>query len=95
MGECICSGCANLKSILAEDSEEVQYTCVYGFPSEACDTCEAGECSETCEHFSPEPEEDQPRTVKCKGCGKELQKVFNENTEGDVFCINCYLETNK
>lgn len=91
MGECICNSCLNLKSVIQDESEIMEYTCKFGLPSEQCSDCHEEDCNVTCANYKLDREDEELKLVKCKGCGKELEKVFNEDTDGDVFCIKCYL----
>jgi hypothetical protein len=89
MGECICSSCINLKSILEDDGQTIEYKCEFGFPSDKCVNCEGDDCSEICSNYKIE--EEDAETVTCKGCGKELSKAFKDDSGGEVFCVECYL----
>jgi hypothetical protein len=90
MDECICSNCNHLKGVIGENGEVGEYTCKYGFPSEECGECEGSSCDITCQHFA-EDEEDRLSTVKCSKCGKDLSKVAGDDAEGEVYCMECYL----
>jgi hypothetical protein len=90
MNECICSSCKNLKSIIEVESGPDQFECEFGFPSENCEGCEGNECNETCINYINDENEDTV-IIKCKNCGKDLEKTFNDDTDGDVYCVNCYL----
>lgn len=92
MGDCICSGCKNLKRVIDEDSEEEVYKCEFGYPSDRCEECEEEECDITCSRYEEESDEEDFIVVSCKGCGKELKKAYQDADEGDVFCIDCYLK---
>jgi len=92
MGECICNSCRNLQNIIGDEGEVGESACKFGFPSDSCQNCTGGECSESCSHFEADDENAVPQTVKCMNCGKELKKVFNDNDFGDVFCFECYLK---
>jgi len=92
MGECICSSCVNLKSVIDDDGEMGEYQCAYGFPSDNCEDCDELRCDAECVHYECDEQNDLPETVSCKGCGKKLEKVFNEDTEGDIFCVECYMK---
>lgn len=92
MGECICSSCINLKSVFGENGEVTEYTCTFGFPSDKCEDCEGGECSEKCGNYRPDSEDIKTEAIACKSCGKELTMVVKDDPEGNVFCIDCYLK---
>lgn len=92
MTQCICSGCTNLKSVLNEQGVIELYECEFGFPSEACENCEEEECDLTCIHYSSDSDKVQPRILKCKGCGRELEQVCRDGEEGEVYCVDCYLK---
>jgi hypothetical protein len=92
MDICICNSCDNLKSVLAEDGQVHEYSCEFGFPSENCTDCDEETCNETCLNYMVENEETELKTVYCKVCGKKLEQVLNEETDGDIYCIDCYLK---
>ncbi|MDP4094526.1 MAG: hypothetical protein Q8920_14345 [Bacillota bacterium] len=92
MGECICSNCKNLKGIINEEGAVEEYECKFGFPSENCADCEAGECDITCGNFIADDEEIVTTELKCHGCGKAIQQVCGNNEDGEVYCIDCYLK---
>lgn len=91
MSECICESCKNLKGIIGESGEISEYECKCGFPSDQCEDCEALECDAVCSSYECIDEEDMPRTVKCMKCGKELTQVVTDETEGEIYCVQCYL----
>lgn len=100
MQECICTRCKNLKSVstpslelnddLDTNSTEILYECEFGYPDEQCIDCEVDACELTCEHFVPETTSAPIKIGHCASCGKELQLIQNED-DGDVFCIDCFL----
>ena len=78
-----------------DDSGAVsEYECSYGFPSEDCEGCDGDgdDCQLACEHFIIDAEEDMYVTVICSSCGKELTQSGNDNSEGKVYCIDCFLK---
>lgn len=91
MRECICSSCKNLKGVANEDGVVEVFECTYGYPSENCSECESGECDEACENYIPDEEPSPIVTVRCSVCGKELTQMCSNEEEGDVKCIECYL----
>lgn len=92
MGECICNSCMNLKKLVNEEANQVDYICEFGFPSENCEDCEGEECNVTeCSHYIEDKEVEIVRKVHCKSCGMELQQMYAYEGDGEVFCINCYL----
>ncbi len=91
MQECICSSCRNLKGVTDENGAVEVFECEYGYPSDACEQCEAGECELTCTHYVSDEEQAEPVVVKCSTCGRELMQVCSNDEEGSVQCINCYL----
>jgi hypothetical protein len=82
----------NLKGIVEEDGAIEEFECVYGYPSEECESCETGECELSCSHYVPDGEEAEPVFVKCSVCGKELRQVCSNGEAGDVQCIDCFLK---
>lgn len=94
MGECICTNCRNLKRVISEDGEEEIYECEFGYPSDTCENCCDDDCSLTCSHFCEDNGEYESVIVTCKGCGKEIRKMYQDENEGDVFCPDCYLNNN-
>lgn len=92
MNECICSSCKNLKCNLPDEAEGASFECEFGFPSDNCETCEINDCEIDCSHYEKDKDEESFITVHCKKCGKELEKAFEDDTEGDIMCISCYLE---
>ena len=92
MDKCICNSCNNLKSVFVDDGKVQEYSCQFGFPSDNCSECNEEDCSETCSNYAAESEKVELRTVNCKVCGKQLEKVVDEDTDGDVYCIECYLK---
>lgn len=91
MNECICSSCKNLKSVVDEETNEINYECFHGYPSEKCEECTTGECEVNCLNYLSDEAEDELVTVNCKNCGKELKKACKDEPEGDVLCVDCYL----
>lgn len=94
MKECICSNCQNLKSIIPDDSEEVSFECEFGYPSFGCEGCQESECDKeiTCSNYIFESSEEELVSVNCKKCGRELKKALNEKEDGDIYCVQCFLE---
>lgn len=91
MNECICNSCNNLKQLIDEETGQTEYVCKYGYPSESCDDCN-GECDITeCSHYVADTDE-IIRKVFCSGCGTELTQAYDDDSDGEVFCINCYLK---
>lgn len=95
MSECICSSCRNLKAIIDDSGETAEFECKYGFPSERCETCDTGECEETCDNYLSDEEIAEMKTVRCKKCGRELSQVCADDEDGEVYCIKCFLENEK
>jgi hypothetical protein len=91
MDKCICNNCNNLKSVI-EDGKASEYSCEFGFPSDSCNECDEEACSETCSNYMVDKEEVELRKVNCKVCGKQLEKVMDEDIDGEVYCIECYLK---
>ena len=94
MSECICNSCKNLKGVMDDSGAVEEYECRFGFPSEICPECDGGGCNLTCEHFIIDEDEDILVGVKCSSCGRELLQAGNDNTDGKIFCIDCYLKHN-
>lgn len=92
MGDCVCSGCKNLKRIMDGDNGEENYECKFGFPSDKCEQCEEEDCDITCLNYEEDNDEVNFIAVNCKSCGKELKKIHTDDPEGEVFCVDCYLE---
>lgn len=93
MSECICNSCYNLKKQINEDTSESEYVCKFGFPSEKCNECEGEECNITeCCHFTEDKENEELKAVFCKGCGKEMMQACEDGSDGEVYCVNCYLD---
>lgn len=92
MSGCICSSCKNLKSIFDDEGAEVDCECVYGYPSEGCADCEAGECELACVNYISDEEPETPVILKCSSCGRELVQVCGNSEEGRVQCVECYLK---
>lgn len=86
---CICSNCRNLKSVLNEETGEIEFECKYGFPSDECANCDRDDCEITCEHY--EENDEEPVIVYCSRCGRELKKVVRDDEEGEILCIDCFL----
>ncbi len=93
VGGCICSDCRNLKAVIDEESGETDYECRYGYPSEGCRECNEDQCAVQCPNFI-EDSEFEGRLVKCGSCGKEMLQAAENGEDGEVYCINCYLERN-
>ncbi|GEM_PF-590718 len=94
MSECICNSCKNLKQQINEDTGESDFVCKFGYPSEQCNECEGGECVITaCCNYIEDNEDEVLKTVYCKGCGKEMKQVYEDGSDGEVYCVNCYLES--
>jgi len=94
MSDCICNSCKNLKQYIDEESNEMEYKCKFGYPSEKCELCEGEQCDITeCSHYIEDKEDVAVRKVHCKGCGIELEQMYEDEVDGDVFCINCYLNS--
>ena len=91
MDKCVCNSCNNLKSSIKEGKIS-EYSCAYGLPSDNCHECYEESCSETCSNYSADNGEEEFITVNCKICGKQLEKVMDEDAEGAVYCIECYLK---
>ena len=91
MGECVCGSCRNLKGVTDENGAVEIFECVYGYPAEDCDTCETGECELACDHYISDEEQGELFVVQCANCGKELHQVCNNDENGKVHCIDCYL----
>jgi hypothetical protein len=92
MKECICSSCANLKGVINENGAVEEYECEFGYPDDACLSCEVDECEYTCNHFRPDDETIEPTKINCSKCGKELTQASGDDDDGEVFCIDCYLK---
>lgn len=91
MAECICSSCKNLKGIINENGNIEEYECQYGFPSEQCENCNMDGCDEVCSQYVCGDEEAIVKTVRCSICGKELNQASEDDNDGEVFCLDCYL----
>lgn len=96
MNECICSSCKNLKCNILGEGDDLNFVCQFGFPSEECGICEDSECEKAinCSNYEADSDEGELVIVNCKKCGKELKKAFDDNTEGEIMCVDCYLENN-
>lgn len=93
MSNCICNSCKNLKQQIIEESDDIEYVCKFGYPSDKCEICEGEQCDIVeCSHYVEDKEEVSVREVHCKGCGKELRQMYDDEVDGDVFCIDCYLK---
>lgn len=93
MVECICNSCKNLKGLIDDEKGAVEkYECEFGFPSDVCADCEAGECELTCANYVCDDEQDESRVVKCKACGRELNQECGDSDDSEVYCIDCYLK---
>jgi len=94
MSNCVCSRCINLKQYINEESDKLEYVCKFGYPSEECEDCEGEQCSITeCSHYIEDKEDMTVRKVYCKGCGIELHQMYEDEADGDVFCVSCYLNS--
>lgn len=94
MNKCICSTCANLKTVFDENDEEIngiEEVCEYGFPDETCVECELDGCDLTCTHYVSDEIEETFTMLKCSGCGKELKCSSKNDNDDVVFCVDCYL----
>ena len=94
MSECICNSCKNLKGIIDDSGAVEEYECEFGFPSEKCSECDGEGCDLFCTHFVIEDDEEIFVSVKCAVCGRELSQAGNDNGDGKIYCIDCYLERN-
>lgn len=92
MRECICSSCRNLKGVVDENGAIDVFECVYGYPSDECNTCETGECELVCSNYINDEEQDKLVVVQCETCGKELHKMCGNDEEGRVQCIDCFFK---
>ena len=92
MYSCICSSCRNLKGVIGEDGAVEVYECIYGYPSERCETCDDSECDVTCSNYIDDENDEETITVRCKTCGKEMQKICCDDEEGQYQCIDCFLK---
>jgi len=92
MSDCICSSCRNLKGIIDENGAVEVYECVYGYPSEKCDSCESGECELSCANYINDENEEGMVVVRCATCGRELHKMYSDKEEGRYQCIECFLK---
>jgi hypothetical protein len=92
MRECICNSCVNLEGVIDENGAVSTYECIYGYPSEKCDTCETGECELMCSHYVEDTGADDPVIVHCSVCGRELSQHYNNDDEGEIKCIECFLK---
>ncbi len=95
MIECICSSCTNLKGIINENGGILEYECEFGYPDDACLSCEADGCDLTCSNYKSDEEPDELNKIYCSKCNKELTQVSKDGGEGQVFCIDCYLSQDK
>jgi len=93
MGECICESCKNLKSVIDDENGESRFECEFGFPSDECIDCEADGCDLDCDHYEEcDDEEEEPVIVHCSRCGKELKKLMQDDEEGEIMCVDCFLK---
>jgi len=69
-----------------------EYRCEFGFPADKCADCEGEECDLTCIHFIVDEAEDRLVDVYCSACGMKLSQAGNDNSDGKIYCINCYLD---
>ncbi len=92
MKECICSTCANLREEVGDEGPTGEFSCVHGYPGEACENCETGECELECVHWVDADAEPGTITVHCSACGRDMQADATDVEEGAVFCVDCYLK---
>jgi hypothetical protein len=94
--ECICNSCLNLKGIIDESGAIEEYECEHGFPSDNCNECEDENiCDATCVWYLDENENAKSILIKCMTCGKELEQICSNSEQGDVQCIDCFLNLDK
>jgi len=92
MNDCICNNCKNLKQHIDEESNDFEYVCEFGYPSDECMSCEGEQCNVTeCAHYIEDKDDGTLKKVYCKGCGMELQQMYEDESDGDVYCAECYL----
>lgn len=92
MDNCICSSCKNLKPVIDDEGQVNDYICEFGFPDESCNECAGEDCSIECKSYKPDVEEPEVKLCCCSACGKELKTVSDNESEGEVFCFDCYLK---
>ncbi len=95
MKECICSSCANLKGIINENGAILEYECEFGVPDDACLNCEVDGCDLACSNYISDEEPSEPIKIYCSKCNRELTQVSKDSGEGQVFCVECYLNINE
>lgn len=94
MSECICNSCKHLKQRINEESSDIEYVCKFGFPSDKCEVCEGEQCNITeCGHYMAYKEDVSVKEVYCKNCGIKLEQMYEDEVDGDIFCVNCYLDS--
>lgn len=93
MGECICNSCKNLKAVVNEENNDLEYKCEFGFPSTDCEECNEENCVVSCENYTLDTEDEEYIVTNCKGCGKELKTSYNDGSHADVFCFDCYISS--
>lgn len=91
MRECICSSCANLKGVIEENGSMEKYECEFGFPSEDCLECVNDQCEAECGNYISD-EEERIAILKCSGCGRELKQYGDDQEDGEVYCVDCYMK---
>ena len=94
MDKCICNSCINLKPEIGEDGDVSDYVCKFGWPDEGCSECAGDECSVVCSNYISDEAEPEATVCHCAACGKELEMVTGDQTEGEVYCLDCYLKNN-
>lgn len=92
MDKCICNNCINLKPVIGEDGAVTEYVCEFGWPDESCEECSGDECNVVCSNYKPDGEEAGVKICRCSSCGKELQMSAGDESEGEIFCLDCYLK---
>lgn len=92
MKECICSSCGHLHDILGDNGPTGETECRYGYPGEACESCELGECDLSCPHWLDAELGPGVTVVRCADCGKEIEADVDDGEDGSVYCVTCYLK---
>ena len=95
MKECICSTCANLKGVISENGNIFEFECEFEYPDEECLSCVLEGCDLTCSNYVSDQETDEPTKIYCSSCNKELTQVSKDSGEGQVYCVECYLNQDK